>query len=193
MQFFRIFPARLWVTGIVVILLVLAAYQTFIGDRRGVNIETSSPKPMPSYEYSPPPSSAPTASSSPAASTKASLKPSASVAASASPSPSPSGSAASSASPSPSASAVSNQPTITGVSPAPAPGISVTFSGSAFGTNTGAVTFYEGGTPAGTCNVTAWSETSLTCTMPNLTAEKNYGMQLTTSDGRQSSFKYYTL
>lgn len=88
---------------------------------------------------------------------------------------------------------INGQPQLNSVSPNPASGISITLSGSELGSSNGTVTFYEGGNPAGTCSIASWSDSQISCTVPaNLTQGKEYGLQITTSDGRQTSFKYYT-
>lgn len=86
------------------------------------------------------------------------------------------------------------QPQLNSVSPNPAPGVSLTFSGSEYGSSNGVVSFYDGSSMIGTCAVSSWSESQIVCTAPsNLTSGREYGVQITTSDGRQTSFKFYTI
>lgn len=186
MQFLRIIPARLWLIGIVVILLILAAYQTFIGDRRGVNIETNSPEPMPSYEYSPPPSSAPAVSASPAASAKASIKPSPKTSASSVVTVSPSPSAAATTSSSNGQNNISVQ--LTSIDPAnPAFGTQMTMKGSGFGSSQGVYNVYYNGQAQPYGGIQSWSDTEIKTNSPFFASGAEYQLEVQTADGRKSN------
>lgn len=282
MQFLKSIPLPLWIAGVVLVIVLAGAYQTFIGDRIGsAPAASASPEPSSSVEVSPSPS--PEESPSPVASVKSTPKPNVKVSSapkvsavpSTNPAVSPStttssntkssdmrinevnptsgnfmqtitlkgnnfGNSAGSVvfyanSSSPSGGGpieswsdtevrfkvpavkgntdyqlevsaggkmsnrigfkvINGQPQLNSVSPNPAPGLSITLSGTELGSSNGAVTFYEGGNPAGTCSITSWNDSQITCTIPaNLTQGKEYGLQITTADSRQTSFKYYQL
>lgn len=282
MHFLKIVPLKFWLIGVVVLVLVGGAYQTFIGDQISGSPETSStPAPFttPYPSESPSPETSPVPASSVKTTPRPSLKASSSPVVSVAPTTTPAASSGTTSTSNSNSSdmrvsevnptsgnfmqtitlkgnnfgnsagsvafygtlsspsgggpieswsnteikvkvpairgntdyqlevsaggktsnrigfkVISGQPQLNSVSPNPAPGVSIILSGSELGSSNGAVTFFEGNTPAGTCSIASWSDSQISCTVPaNLTQGKEYGLQVTTSDGRQTSFKFYTL
>lgn len=71
-----------------------------------------------------------------------------------------------------------------------------TFTGSELGGSPGSIRFYnEGGypNPIATAQIHAWSDTSVTFTVPSSLDAKDYAIDVLTTDGRTSSIHYYTI
>ncbi len=89
------------------------------------------------------------------------------------------------------------QPYISSITPlAAGAGEQITFSGSEFGTNTGAVNVYQPGslTVFSACAISSWTDSSIVCTLPsNLSVNTDYYLGVVTSDNRNSSLKVYTV
>ena len=68
--------------------------------------------------------------------------------------------------------------------------IEITFGGREFGRR-GSIDIYNGSNLAGNGVIEYWSSSRVRFEVPSL-PENEYGFQITTSDGRKSSFKYFT-
>lgn len=90
------------------------------------------------------------------------------------------------------------QPYVNTVSPTQIKaGGTLTISGEELGSSFGSLDFYEVNSATNKlaqCTSGSWSETSISCSIPgSLSAGNEYGVQVTTNDSRQSSFKYITV
>ncbi|MBI3343137.1 IPT/TIG domain-containing protein [Candidatus Gottesmanbacteria bacterium] len=92
---------------------------------------------------------------------------------------------------------IEGQPVISSMTPPkPIIGGQLIVKGLGFGTASGAVNIYEAtnvNSPLVTCQITHWSETEITCTVPNESlVNKEYGIQVITGSNRKSSWVYAT-
>lgn len=90
------------------------------------------------------------------------------------------------------------QPIIDTLSPAGvAPGGQITIRGSELGNTPGQVNFHVPGSyesASGASVISSWSDTTIVCNIPEIiAADKEYGVQLITTDGRKTSFKFYNV
>lgn len=91
---------------------------------------------------------------------------------------------------------LAGQPIISSIAPSSmGPGDEIIIDGSGFGSNTGSVNFHQVDSPdsaSGGSVITSWSDTQIKGNVPGILAPNTeYGIQIITSDGRRSSFKYY--
>lgn len=90
----------------------------------------------------------------------------------------------------------SGQPYFGSISPSNVkPGGEIVITGREFGNRSGVVNFYHGNSissSAGGSVIYSWSNTLIKANVPGIIApNQEYGIQIVTSDGRVSSFKYY--
>lgn len=90
-------------------------------------------------------------------------------------------------------SVLNGQPTITSTSLSINNGdYELVFQGTEFGSKRGSIDIYVGSNLAGNGVIGYWSSSRIRFTIPSL-PHQEYGFQITTSDGRKSSFKFFTV
>ena len=183
MQFLRIIPLKFLIPGIVVLLLGVSAYMTFVGDRGSV-IATPSSSPFVTDYPSPSPeqSASPVSSSSVKATPKPSVKASSSPAVSASPSPSASTNSSSSSS-------NNSSVVLNGIDPSnPAFGNPMTIKGSGFGSSKGVYNVYYNGQAQPYGAIQSWSDTEIKTNSPFFASSTEYQLEVQTADGKKSNW-----
>ncbi len=188
MYLLKLIPLKFLLIGVIVLVVLGGAYQTFIGDQISSSPAASSTPLVSSTPYpseSPLPESSPT----PAGSVKTTPKPSVKA------SSSPKASAASSAAPSPSTSPSPN-PTNTGnsgvvlnsVDPSkPSFGTTMTLKGSGFGSTQGVYGVYYNGQAQPYGGIQSWSDTEIKTSSPFFVTGAEYQVEVQTADGRKSN------